>query len=57
MLSDPLAKGFNTLVAPISSKDILIMGGGSDQPHYRNKNTEAYIYDAINNEVKPQSKL
>ena len=27
MLCDPLAKGLNTLVSPISSREILIMGG------------------------------
>ena len=48
MLCDALANGINTLASPISSKEILIMGGGK---------TEAYIYDAINNTVKPQSQL
>ena len=55
MIVDPLATGNNTLVSPISSRDILIMGGGQYQNN--RKNTEAYIYDAISNTSKPQSRL
>ena len=57
MICDDLAKGINILVAPISTKDILILGGGNGVSHSKMQRTDAYIYDAINNTVKPQSKL
>ena len=65
MLTDDLAKGENTVASLISSKDILILGGhnnlGNKTFHQwgtvKAGITEAYIYDAISNTVKPQNKL